>query len=182
MAVVEERLTVEQFWMQYAGKPFELVHGRVAELTPTGFEHGAVTRRIGTRLGEFVDQHGLGEVVGAETGFWLGPDTLRAADCAFIRQERVEQITEPDKYVPFAPDLVVEVVSPGDSAAGIRDKVAQYRAAGTRLIWVIYPSLRRVDVYLPDGSAQEVSAEGTLDGSDVLPGLQIAVAGLFPAE
>ncbi len=89
-------------------------------------------------------------------------------------------VTEPQKYIPFAPDLAVEVVSPGDSASETRDKVDLYRAAGTRLIWVIYPSLRKVDVYLPDGTSYQVAEEGTLDGGDVLPGLQIPVSRLFP--
>jgi Uma2 family endonuclease len=182
MAVQVRPITVEEFWEQYAGKPYELVRGEIVEVTPAGISHGAVTRRIGTLLGEFVDARGLGEVVGAETGFWLAPDTLRAPDCAYISREKVQSITEPEKYVPFAPDLAVEVVSPGDTASDIRDKVDLYRAAGTRLVWVIYPALRKVDVYLPDGTAREVGAEGTLDGGDVLPGLQIAAKDMFPAE
>jgi Uma2 family endonuclease len=182
MAVQEQLLTVEAFWDQYAGKPYELIHGRVVEVTPTGLAHGAVIPRVGTLLGAFVDANGLGEVVGAETGFWLGPHTLRGPDCAYIRQEKFASVTEPEKYVPFAPDLAVEVVSPGDTASDIRDKVDLYRAAGTRLVWVIYPSLRKIDVYLPDGTSYEVKKDGTLDGGDVLPGLSISVNDLFPAE
>jgi Uma2 family endonuclease len=180
MAVQEKLMTVEEFWELYAGQLYELVQGRVIEMTPAGFSHGAVTRRIGSLLGAFVDAQGLGEVVGAETGFWLDPHTLRGADCAFIPTNKVQSLTEPEKYVPFAPDLAVEVVSPHDTASAIRDKVNQYRTAGTRLIWVIYPALRKVDVYLPDGTAQEVDADRMLDGGDVLPGLKIAVTDLFP--
>jgi len=181
MAVQEKRLTVEEFWQEYAGKPYELIRGEIVAVTPTGVSHGGVTRRIGTLLGDFVDAHGLGEVVGAETGFWLTADTLRAADCAYINQEKMSQLANPEKFAPFAPDLAVEVVSPGDTAFDIRDKVDLYRAAGTRLIWVIYPSSRKVDVYLPDGTAREVSEGGALDGGDVLPGLHIPVEALFPA-
>jgi Uma2 family endonuclease len=72
------------------------------------------------------------------------------------------------------------VVSPGDNASAIRDKVSQYRRAGTHLIWVIYPAIRKVDVYLPDGTSYE--AGKLLNGGDVLPGLQLAVADLFPPE
>jgi len=182
MAVQERALTVEAFWEQYAGQPFELVNGRVIEVPLAGFMHGAIINRTAALLAMFTDAHHLGEVVGAETGFWLGPHTLRGADCAFIRQAKVDTITEPDKYLPFAPDLAVEVVSPGDTAADIRDKVGQYRAAGTPLIWVIYPSLRKVDVYRPDGSAHEVDDGGTLAGDDVLPGLRIVVSDLFPPD
>lgn len=175
-------LTVDEFWEQYAGQPYELVHGRVVAVTPAGFSHGAITRRVGALLGAFVDEHQLGEVVGAETGFWLGPDTLRGADCAYVGRAKLASLTEPDKYAPFAPDLAVEVVSPGDTAADIRDKVDLYLAAGTRLVWVIYPSLRAVDVYRPDGTAQIVDADGVLEGGDLLPGLRLVVADLFPPE
>jgi len=58
--------------------------------------------------------------------------------------------------------------------------VEQYRAAGTQLIWVISPELRKVAVYLPNNRVQEVDAEGILEGGDILPGLQIPVAALFP--
>jgi Uma2 family endonuclease len=176
-------MTVEEFWAQYAGQRFELVNGRVAEMPPTGLSHGAVTSRVAALLRAFVDSQDIGgEVLGAETGFWLDPHTMRAADCAYISREKIASITEPDKYAPFAPDLAVEVVSPGDTAFDIRDKVDQYRTAGTRLIWVIYPSLRKVDVYQPDGTSYEVKADRTLDGGDVLPGLHIHVKDLFPPE
>jgi Uma2 family endonuclease len=181
MAVQAKSMTVEEFWEHYAGKLYELVRVEIVQVTPTGISHGAVTRRIGTLLGVFVDAHGLGEVVGAETGFWLTPDTLRAPDCAYISTEKMSSLTEAERYAPFAPDLAVEFVSPGDTASDIRDKVDLYRAAGTRLVWVIYPALRKVDVYLPDGTAREVGAQGTLDGGDVLPGLQNAVKDVFPA-
>jgi Uma2 family endonuclease len=180
MVVHEKLMTVEEFWAVYAGQPYELVGGRIVEVTPAGFSHGTITRRVGALLGAFVDAHGLGEVVGAETGFWINEHTLRAPDCAFVCQEKLVSITEADKYAPFAPDLAVEVVSPGDNASDIRDKVSQYRTAGTRLIWVIYPSIRKVDVYLPDGTSYE--AGSMLDGGDVLSGLQLAVADLFPPE
>jgi Uma2 family endonuclease len=180
MAVQERLVTVDEFWEEYAGKPYELVHGRILEVSPTGFSHGATTSRIAALLRQFVDQHQLGEVLGVETGFWLNEHTMRGTDCAYITRDKVELLTEPDKYIPFAPDLAVEVVSPNATAHEIRDKVTLYRAAGTRIVWVIYPSLRKVDVYLPDGSAHEIDDTGTLDGGDMLPGLQIAVADLFP--
>jgi len=64
MAGQEKLMTVEEFWELYAGKPYELVNGRITEMTPIGITHGGVTRRVGALLGAFVDEHGLGEVVG----------------------------------------------------------------------------------------------------------------------
>jgi Uma2 family endonuclease len=175
-------LSMEAFYEQYAGKPYELIRGRVIELPPTGILHGGTERRVTALIGAFVDEHELGEIVGAETGFWLSPDTMRAADCAFISREKMAQITEPQKFAPFAPDLAVEIVSPTDTARDIRDKVDLYLVAGTRLVWVLYPDLRKVDVYLPDQSAYTVNEDGILNGEAVLSGLNIEVVRLFPPK
>lgn len=175
-------LSAKAFYEQYAGKPYELVRGQVIEMPPTGLLHGGTERRVTAILGAFVDEHQLGEVVRAETGFWLSPDTMRAADCAFIGREKMAQITEPQKFAPFAPDLAVEIVSPSDTARDIRDKVDLYLAAGTEMVWVIYPDLRKVDVYLPDQSAYTVDEDGILGGGDVLAGLKIEVGKLFPPK
>jgi Uma2 family endonuclease len=175
-------LSADQFYEQYAGKPYELVRGRLTEMPPTGLLHGGTERRVTAILGAFVDEHQLGEVVGAETGFWLSSDTMRAADCAFIRREKMAQITEPQKFAPFAPDMAVEIVSPSDTASDIRDKVDLYLDAGTQLVWVLYPDLRKVDVYLPDQSAYTVNEDGILDGGAVLKGFRTEVVKLFPPK
>jgi len=180
MAIQIPLMTVEEFWKQYEGQPYELVNGEVIETVPTGFEHGAAQSRTNAHLRLFVDAHKLGEVVGGETGFWLATNTMRAADVAFISNDQLAKITERGKYLPFPPDLAVEIVSPNDTAGEIETKVRQYLRAGTRLVWVIYPELRHVIVYHPDGSSKLVEAPAALDGGDVLPGLSIPVAELLP--
>ncbi len=182
MVIEEKRMTVETFWEKYGGKSYELIDGRVSPVTPTGYLHGAVTARILARLGDFVDAHELGEVVGGETGFFLADDFMRAVDAAFISREKLAQITDPVRYLPFAPDLAVEVVSPSDQAEDIRQKVDAYLRAGTALVWVIYPTLRQVIVHQPDGTARTVQEHESLDGGAVLPGLALPVATLFPPE
>ncbi|MCD4686209.1 MAG: Uma2 family endonuclease [Anaerolineae bacterium] len=174
-------LTVEQFWVEYAGQPYELIRGRVVPVAPTDFAHSVVTSRVVALLCARADPSRTGGVITVDAGFMLGADTVCSADCAFLSQEQVASMPEPDTYVPFAPVLAVEVVSSHDTAAIIRAKVAQYRAAGTQLIWVIYPNLRKVDVYLPDGCAHELDEGDTLDGGDALPNVRIAVTELFPS-
>jgi Uma2 family endonuclease len=180
MAVQPNLMTVEEFWAHYAGQPYELVNGEVVAVSPTGYTHGAIVRRIGASLGQFVDAHKLGDVVGGETGFWLTSTTMRAADVAFISSEKLNTVTERDKYLPFAPDLAVEVVLPSDNAEDIESKVRLYLRAGTQIVWVIYPELRHAVVHHPDGTSKVVN--DTLAGEDVLPGLKIKVVNLFPPD
>ena len=180
MATREKLMTVEEFWAAYADKPYVLIGGRIVEVSPTGYKHGASTRRVAALLGDFVDEHGLGDVVGAETGFWLSEIDMKGADAAFICNEKLAFIIEPDKYLPFAPDLAVEVVSPSDSASDVQNKVALYLQAGTAIVWVIYPIQRTVVVHYPDNTAKTFGGDDTLDGGTILPGLAITVKALFP--
>lgn len=182
MTTRNQAMTVEEFWTIYAGREFELVEGEVVARPPEGLRHGAVCSRVATHLGDFVDTHQLGEVVGASTGFRLFPVTLRAVDAAFISNEKLVQVSDPDKFAPFAPDLAVEVVSPTDSATEVRQKVRHYLQAGTALVWVIYPELREVEVHAQAGVVQTFTHEDTLDGGEVLPGLALPVMRLFPPE
>lgn len=140
---------------------------------------GTIINRVQFQLRLFIEDNPLGELFGAETGFRLGDD-LRGADAAFVTQERWETVIEPDKFVPFAPDLAVEVVSPNDAAAVIHRKVALYLTNGTRLIWVVYPDLRQVVVHYPNQIAHTINEDQSVDGGDVLPGLEIPVARFFP--
>ena len=90
-------------------------------------------------------------------------------DVAFISRHRLPA-PEPIGYPELGPDLVVEVLSPGDRPGEVLAKVADWLSAGTRLVWVIDPERRIARVYRQDGSESIVSADQALLGEDVLPG------------
>lgn len=158
----------------------ELVRGEVFEMTPAGSKHGAVSLRIGSRLAQHAEAHGLGVVYAAETGFLLArdPDTVRAPDVAFVRRERA---VDTDGYFPGAPDLAVEVVSPHDSYSDLLAKVHDWLTHGAREVWVADPRLGTVVVHRPGGQVVELDAVGVLDRGDLLPGFALAVRDCFPA-
>jgi len=99
-------------------KRTELVRGVLVVRKPPGGRHGSVTMNLGLRIGNYVERTGAGQVFAAETGFTLsrGPDTVRAPDIAFVRRERLPDPI-PVGFPDLAPDLVVEVLSPGDRRA-----------------------------------------------------------------
>jgi Uma2 family endonuclease len=113
----------------------------------------------------------------AETGFKLAsdPDTVRGPDMAFIRTERLPD-PEPVGFPDFAPDLVVEVLSPGDRPGAVLAKVADWLSAGTRLVWVLDPSRRVARVYRDDGTEEVLTADQALAGEDVVPGFSCPIA------
>ena len=164
------------------GQRHELIAGALTTMPPSGAEHGRVAVRITGPLSHYVATHGLGEVYAAETGFLLArdPDTVRAPDVAFVSRERVAAAGTVTGYWPGAPDLAVEVISPNDEAEDLEGKLRDYRRAGVRLIWVVYPVLRAARVCRADKSGLDLDEADELDGEDVLPGFRCRLGDLFP--
>lgn len=152
-------------------KHVELVHGVLVVREPPGMRHGRIAMNLAHRLADHVRAHALGQVYAAETGFHLArdPDTVRAPDVAFVAAERVPD-PEPEGFAQLAPDLVIEVLSPGDRPGETLAKVGDWLEAGSRLVWVIDPDRRLARVYRADGSQTQISSDGSLDGEDVMPG------------
>jgi Uma2 family endonuclease len=182
MAVGQTTLTVEEFWEQHAYSSYELIDGRVIETQPEGYLHGATLSRTMLQLGCFVDDHELGDVVGAGTGFLLSHSTLRAADAAYVSSTKLTLIVDSQSYLPYAPDLALEVVSPNDTADEIQQKAQMYLNAGTEQVWVMYPKIRQIVVHYPDGTTKRFTEQDTIDGGSVLPGFSAAVTEFFPPQ
>ena len=159
----------------------ELVKGKLYEMAPAGGRHGLIAGEIFGLLRNHVRSLGLGQVFAAETGFTLqrNPDTVRAPDAAFVAKDRMPQGETPDGYLALAPDLAIEVISPNDRPRAVREKVADWLNAGTRLVWVIYPASRTVTVHRPPSSVEELGGEDTLDGAEVIPGFSCVLGELF---
>ena len=175
-------LTAEDFFfLDLHDVRSELVQGEVVRMSPAGGEHGVVAMRIGARLLAFVEAYDLGVVCAAETGFLVdrNPDTVRAPDAAFVSKERMGDERPPKKFWPFAPDLAVEGVSPSETAESIQERVREWFAAGTRGVWLLYPSLSAVHVYRSPTNVRILQKGDILSGDDVLPCFTCAVGDLF---
>ena len=154
------------------GRRMELVKGKVYELPPAGARHGSVAINIGTLLNAHVRLNSLGHVFAAETGFVIhrNPDTVLAPDVAFVDQKRLSQDELPTGFLELAPDLVVEVVSPSESAREVNEKAEAWLRAGTRRVWIINPANRSASVYRSPGDIHTLSEEDSFDGEDIVPG------------
>lgn len=163
------------------GYRYALVKGELTRMSPTGHEHGIVALHIAAALHDYVKAKDLGATYAAETGFLItrNPDTVRAPDAAFVRRERLEAAGTIKSFWIGAPDLAVEVVSPGDAAREVEQKVAQWLEAGAVMVWVIRPELRTVTICTLLNDIVTLTHKDLLDGGSVIPGFQIAVADLF---
>lgn len=155
------------------GKTAELVRGVLIVREPPGTSHGARSNRLAYRVTEFVERQGLGRVFAQDTGFKIerDPDTVRAPDLAFVTRDRLAQIPE-EGYAEIAPDLVAEILSPGDRPGEVLEKVGQWLSAGVKLIWVLDAARLHGRVYRADGSVSTVGADEDLHGEDVLQGFR----------
>jgi Uma2 family endonuclease len=163
------------------GFRYELVKGELKRMSPTGDEHGRVTMEMAYALYQFVKLNNLGRVYAAETGFKLGsdPDTVRAPDVAFVSMERIQAAGRIEGYRSGAPDLAVEVLSPGNTKREMAEKVKDYFVAGARSVWVVNPKLKTVMVYRSLTDIITLTEKDTLEGGEVVPGFQIPVAEIF---
>jgi Uma2 family endonuclease len=182
MAIVHQLVTADELLrMPDDGFRYELVQGEVRRMSPAGFHHGRLIMNIATPLDRHVRTQKLGVVCAAETGFLLStdPDTVRAADVAFIRQERIDNESEPEGYWPGAPDVAVEMVSPNDLYTEVDEKVTDWLEAGTRMVVIINPRKRTVTVYRSLLQIVVLREQDVLDGSDVVPGWTLPIADIF---
>ncbi len=123
----------------------------------------------------------MGKVRVGEVGIYIrrNPDTVRAADVAYISNDRYAQRKKKRGYLDVAPDLVVEIMSPDDRWSEVTQKLREYFSIGVRLVWVADPAVRTVYAYRSLTDVREFTEADTLPGDDVLPGLSVPVASLF---
>jgi Uma2 family endonuclease len=161
----------------------ELVKGEIVHMSPTGFAHGYIETNFSASLKAFVKQQKAGHVLSGEVGIYThrNPDTVRAADVAFVSNERMAQVKS-KSYLDVAPELVVEVLSPDDSWGELMDKLEEYFAIGVKVVWVADPRKKRVYVHRGITDARQLNVGDTLTGEDVLPGFSVPVAELFETE
>lgn len=161
------------------GYRYELIQGELRQMAPASLAHGAYEGHLFYALAAYLRTNPIGLVVPGDTGFALQSDplTIRSPDIAFIAQERIP----PDRtgFPALAPDLVVEIISPSETARLIAEKISDYLHAGTRMLWIVYPEQRQVQEYRQGGAFRIYRQDDALDGQDVLPGFSYSLADLF---
>ncbi len=188
MATVTTRLLTAEEFADFVGRPenagrfFELDEGEIIELPPPKPPHGFVTANVVLSLGLYCRQRGRGYLFSNDTGIVLSrdPDTVRGPDVMLYDDDTpADEIVAMETYLETPPILVVEILSPGNRHGQVARKVAQYLNASVRFVWVIDPPAQEVTVYSAGVEPDVIGPEGTLVGTDALPGLSIKVAELF---
>ncbi len=156
---------------------YELDNGRLITMAPPGDVHGAVEGNLIAALKNQGEFKGHGKARCGEVGIvlWRNPDRVVGADAVFIATASLPIRRSPEGYLETIPDLVVEVRSPNDTWASIQRKVADYLAAGVKVVWVVDAPSRQVMEHRPGRAAAVFGENDTLTVPDIIPGFQLAV-------
>jgi len=157
----------------------ELVDGVLVEKA-MGTRESLLAGIILHLLWDFVEEHDLGQPLGADGTMRLMPKLVRIPDVSFVCWERLPNKELPDKPIAdLVPDLAVEVLSKSNTRGEIQRKLRDYFLAGVRLVWIIQPRTQTADVYHAPDRKTHVGKTGSLDGEDVLPGFSLSLPKLF---
>jgi Uma2 family endonuclease len=157
----------------------ELIDGTLVEKT-MGTPESYIAFELGFALRVYLTKHDIGFVYGADGLIQLRPRRVRVPDVSFT-----SWLKRPDRTVPsdpisdLAPDLAVEVLSPGNTRREMTRKLKDYFKGGVRLVWIIDPKSRTAEVYTGADDMTAIEESGSLDGADVLPGFTLPLAKLF---
>jgi Uma2 family endonuclease len=155
----------------------ELVDGEIV-VSPAGAPHGSIIVEVTGQLRDHVKPRGLGHLFDSSTGCWMPSGNLRVPDVSFVSHERMPGGVA-EGFLEVVPDLVVEVLSPGDSQRRILDKVGEYLAAGVRMVWVVDRIERIAVSYRSLTNVRVVHEDDDLDGEDVVPGFRCRLRDVF---
>jgi Uma2 family endonuclease len=163
----------------HEGRLYELVEQVLVEKV-MGFRESCLAGALLAELRRFVRPRNLGLVTGEAGMMRLAPDLVRIPDVAFIAWTRLPSQRMPTEPIPdLAPDLVVEILSESNTPGEMQRKRREYFTAGVRLVWLVDPVTRSVDVYTDTDSFTRLHTEDTLLGDPVLPGFTLSLRELF---
>lgn len=158
---------------------YELIDGTLVEKA-MGTHESFLGVELGSLIRNFVREHQLGIVVGADGPFRLFPGNVRYPDVSFIPFSRLPEEGLPAEAIwRTIPTLAIEILSPSNTVKEIDRKLVDYFAGGCRLAWIIDPITRTAEVCTSATKRKVVQRDGTLDGGRVLAGFRLALSDLF---
>ena len=160
--------------------PCELIDGEIVRMSPTGEVHGYLESRLTFFLYRFNQDAQAGWVLGGEVGIFIrhNPDRIRGADLAFWSKEKLPNGPSTG-FSETAPDLVVEILSPTDRWAEMRQKLDDYFSIGVSTVWIADPQEETVFDYRSATQRTALRTGDTLVGTGPLTGFTLSVAELF---
>ncbi len=173
-------VTKEQFY-EFIMRPenqdrnFEYIAGEIVEVVSNG-KSSRKGLALVAEVQVYVKHNKLGRCTGADGGYVISGENY-IPDGAFMSFARQPEAND-EAYNPLAPNLAIEMLSPGNTKEEISHKVGNYMAAKT-ILWLGNPETKIIDIYIPDQPVKRLRLGDILEGGDVLPGFRLAIADIF---
>jgi Uma2 family endonuclease len=164
------------------GFNFELVEGQLVMSPKNNFQHEDICAELLMAMRSYARAKGLGAVLGSNAGCWMRDRNCRAPDVSFISKARLKALgftRSTKRFLPAAPDLAVEILSPSNTRAEIDARLKDFFASGTQLAWIIDPESERAEIYHSPSDRKFVGKAGFLEGEQLLSGFRLPLAELF---
>jgi Uma2 family endonuclease len=156
------------------GRRWELVEGKLIEVSGATPRHQMVVFRIMTILQQFLQQAGLAL---ADVEFALSENSRLRPDVCVLLGRKVRALDLDRVPVPGSPDLAIEIISPTERTAESYAKVQTYLNHGTAEVWQVFPRTKTLQIHKP-GSSRSLDSHQEVT-TDLLPGFSAPVASLF---
>jgi Uma2 family endonuclease len=183
IADLRHQLTYEDYVLfPDDGQRHEILDGEHYVTPAPAKKHQRASMRLGSRLHVFVDGRNLGEVLAAPFDVLLSPHDVVQPDLIFVSNARAAILT--DKNAKGAPDLVIEILSPGTRRVDEGIKLKRYERLGVDESWMLDPDRKTAKIFRRDGNRFVLVAElfataGDVLATPLLPGLEIALVDVF---
>lgn len=141
-------------------------------MAPTRGETGRRNLALAAQLYLWAEHDGSGIAFGSSTGYTLPNGAVRSPDVSWVRKAKYDKLRIEQKrgFLPFCPDVVIELRSPSDGLNSLMGKMLEYRDNGAELGWLIDPEQKRVYEYQMDDAIKIVENPGSLSADSLLKG------------
>jgi Uma2 family endonuclease len=157
--------------------------GDIIIMAPEGGTSGKGGSKLNAAFEIWAERDGTGEVFNSSTGFILPNNAMRSPDVAWVRNERLDALTDEEwqKFLPLCPDFVLELRSPSDSLRALQRKMGEYCQNGAQLGWLLDPVGKNVHVYRPDAAPEILDNPATISGEPLLRGFVLDLQKIWAA-
>lgn len=174
-------ITAAEFFKLPDMGPCELIRGRIVPMNPPGFRHGRVGARICFLLELYLENNDIGRAATLDAGVVTehDPDTVRGADVLYYSYERLPADEDPEDYPELPPEIIWEVLSPGNVHSKMLAKVGEYLEAGVRVVCVVDPERKTFVTYYPDRPEEMIGVGEVWRAESILPSFELSVDRVF---
>ncbi len=144
--------------------------GEIIIMPPTGWETGSKNAEIIIQLGVWAKEDGRGKSADSSAGYKMPNGAVMSPDASWILKERLEKISQNKrrKFLPLAPDFVIELRSESDSLSKLKAKMEEYIENGVSLGWLIDAGERKIYVYRPNAKVETMENPTEISGEPLL--------------